>query len=260
MSSDNKRSGGKNGGQNMMSKTQNQSNNSRYKLFNDEAKDITGKTSGGFEYTGDGQEQEDFFKKYSNYDELINSMSRDEKMAFLGWAAGDFMRGEMYKDWDKMADWAKEETKVYDKFLDKAILKHGVVVSRDSTAELIFGKGHTTATLDELKAAEGQIVSSKSAMSTGAAKTGLAIGDSSKQILYRISIPAGAKGAGMWIADSRIHGWGRKQLEFMTNRDSIFKVGKTVWDDRLKKYIVNLKWVGHSKHSYGKSAKARNWA
>ena len=234
--------------------------NGRYKLFNDEAKDLTGRTFGGFEYTGDGQEQEDFFKKYSNYDELISNMTSDERGAFLAWARGEFMHGEMYSPWGRMPDWAKEYTQHYDQILDKAVLNHGIIVSRDSTAELIFVKGHKTASLDELKAAEGTVITSKSAMSTGAASTGLSIGDSSKQILYRIKIPAGAKGAGMWIADSRIHGWGRKQLEFMTNRDSVFKVGKTVWDDRLKKYIVTLKWLGHTKHDYGKSSKARNWA
>lgn len=259
--------GDANAGKSMISKVQNQGqNNGRYKFFTDEAKDITGKTRGGFEYTGDGQEQEDFFKKYSNYDELISNMTRDEREAFREWARGDFMDGVMFKDWDDMhgtyldIDTAHEYTKVFDKILDKATLNHGVIVSRDSTAELIFGKGHKTASLEELKAAEGTIIKSKSAMSTGAAATGLSIGDSSKQILYRISIPAGAKGAGMWIADSRIHGWGRDQREFMTNRDSVFKVGKTVYDKRLKKYIVQLKWVGHSKHDYGKGSTARNWA
>ena len=193
-------------------------------------------------------------------------MSDKERAAFKAWARGEFMDGVMYKDWDSMhgryldIDEAHRYTKVYDKILDKATLTHGVIVSRDSTAELIFGKGHTTASLDELRAAEGKIVKSDSAMSTGAASTGLSIGDSSKQILYRISIPAGSKGAGMWIADPRIHGWGRKQLEYMTNRDSVFRVGKTVWDDRLKKYIVQLKWVGHTKHDYGKRGTARNWA
>ena len=57
----NKRSGDSTGGKSMLSKTQNQQND-RYKLFADEAKDITGRTRGGFEYTGDGQEQEDWFK------------------------------------------------------------------------------------------------------------------------------------------------------------------------------------------------------
>lgn len=250
-----KRTNDPNGGKKMIARVANQNNNGRYKLFDDEAKDITGRGWGGFEYTGDGQEQEDWFKQYSNYDELISGMSTKEREAFLAWARGVFMDGDMYKDWDKMDPYYRKFVKVYDKILDKAVLNHGVVVSRDSTAELIFGKGHKTASLDELRAAEGKIVSSKSAMSTGAAKTGLSIGDSSKQILYRIAIPAGSKGAGMWIADPRIHGWGRKQLEFMTNRDSIFKVGKTVWDDRLKKYIVNLKWIGHAKHDYGKSRK-----
>lgn len=253
--------GDENSGKTMLSKvlSQNQ-NNTRYKMFNDEAKDITGRGWGGFEYTGNGQEQEDWFKQHSNYEELINGMTYEEREAFLAWARGEFMHGEMYAGWDGMDKYYRNLTKVYDKILDKATLDHGVIVSRDSTAELIFGKGHEFTTLEELKGAEGRTIISKSAMSTGAAKTGLSIGDSSKQILYRISIPAGAKGAGMWIGDKRIHGWGRKQLEFMTNRDSVFKVGKTVWDDRLKKYIVTLKWVGHTKHEYGKSGKARNWA
>ena len=253
------RKDGGSSGRQMLSKTQNQSND-RYKLFKDEAKDITGRGWGGFEYTGDGQEQEDWFKKYSNYDELISGMNSNEREAFLDWARGRFMDGQQYQGYDNMTSREREWTKIYDKILDKSVLNHGVTVSRDSTAELIFGKGHRTASLDELKAAEGRIITSAGSMSTGAASTGLSIGDSSKQILYRISIPAGSKGAGMWIADSRIHGWGRKQLEFMTNRDSVFKVGKTVWDDRLKKYIVQLKWVGHTKHDYGKSGKARNWA
>jgi hypothetical protein len=95
-------------------------------------------------------------------------------------------------------------------------------------------------------------------MSTGAAKTGLGIGSSSgKQVRLRIQIPAGAKGAGMWIGDSRIHGWGAKQLEFMTNRDSYFKVGKTVFDKASGMYVVNIKWVGHDKHDYGKKKKKR---
>lgn len=231
-------------------------NNKNYKLFKDEARDLTGSGWGGFEYTGDGQEQEDWFKQYSNYEQLINGMSYDEAHAFREWASGIFMEGGMYKPWATMRGaWgdtqdAHDYVRAYDKILDQAILKRGLIVSRDSTAELVMGKGHKTATLAELKAAEGRIVPSKSAISTGAASTGLSIGDSSKQILYRIQIPAGSKGAGMWIADSRIHGWGRKQLEFMINRDSLFKVGTTVWNDRYQKYVVTLTWLGHDKHKY----------
>lgn len=250
------RNGSKKAGAKMINKTQNQNNN--YKMFKDEARGTSGRD--GFLYTGDGQEQEDWFKQHSNYDDLISNMTNDERSAFLRWAEGYFMDGEMYKGWERMGSSSKEYTQIYDKILDRATLDHGVIVARDSTAELIFGKGHKTTTLEELKAAQGQVVTTASALSSGAASTGLSIGDSSKQILYRISIPAGAKGAGMWIADSRIHGWGRRQLEFMINRDSTFKVGKTVWDDRLKKYVVSLKWLGHSKHEYGKSRKARNWA
>lgn len=232
-----------------------------YKLFDDESKALTA-TRGyaGFEYNGDGQAQEDWFKQYSNYADLIDGMSREERGAFLAWARGEFMDGQQYGGYDSMSSYEREMTKIYDKILDKAVLTRGVTVSRDSTAELIFGKGKKTATLEELKAAKGNIITSAGSMSTGAAKTGLSIGDSSKQILYRIQIPGGAKGAGMWIADSRIHGWGRAQLEFMTNRDSVFKVGDTVWDDRYKKYVVTLKWLGHKKHEYGKRGKARNWA
>ena len=69
-------------------------------------------------------------------------------------------------------------------------------------------------------------------MSFGAASQGLTIGDSSKKVEYKLRIPPGSKGAGMWIGDKRINGWGAEQREFMSNRDSVFKVGKTTYDKR----------------------------
>lgn len=258
MSNDNKRSGGKNGGQNMMNKTQNQSNNSRYKEFNDVSRYSKGDRdwTAQYEYTGDGQQQIDFFKKYSNAYDLIDNMTPKERESFLRWAEGEFMNGESWRNWEDMPSRHREWTKDFDKILDKATMKRGVTVVRDTTAELLFGAGHKTGTLADFKAMEGKTIFAKGSMSTGAAKTGLGIGSSSgKQVRLRIQIPAGAKGAGMWIGDSRIHGWGAKQLEFMTNRDSYFKVGKTVFDKASGMYVVNIKWVGHDKHDYGKKKK-----
>ena len=154
-----------------------------------------------------------------------------------------------------MDDYEKNLTRTYDNILDRSVLNHGLVAHRYSTAELVLGAGHKTATLAELQAAEGSLVTSKGSMSFGAASTGLGIGDSRKQIEYELKIPAGAKGAGMWIADSRIHGWGTKQLEFMTNRDIVLRVGKTVFDSARNKYVVEVYYEGRTEHDYGKKKK-----
>lgn len=255
--SDNKRSGGQNGGKNMLNKTQNQSND-RYQEFNDASRYSLGDRDiyAQYEYDGNGQKQIEFFKKYSNAFDLIDGMSDTDKEAFLAWARGEFMRGEGYRDFDDLPRYYQNLLKHYDKVLDKATLSHGITVTRDTTAEILFGKGKLTGTLDEFKAMEGKNIFSKGSMSTGVAKTGLGIGSSSgKQVRLRIQIPGGSKGAGMWIGDKRIHGWGTKQLEFMTNRDSWFRVGKTVFDKASGMYIVNIKWIGHDKHDLGKKRK-----
>lgn len=249
-----KRGDANGGGSEIINKTQNQTGGERFQEFEDVSRYSLGDRDiyAQYEYNGDGKKQIEFFKKYSNAYKLIQGMSRDEREAFLRWAEGHFMHGEGYLDWDDMPKWHREWTKHYDKILDKATLDRGITVTRDTTAELIFGKGKTTATLDEFKAMEGKSVFSKGSMSTGVAKTGLGIGSSAgKQVRLRIQIPGGSTGAGMWIGDSRIHGWGAKQLEFMTNRDSWFKVGKTVYDKASGMYIVNIKWIGHEEHDYG---------
>lgn len=213
-----------------------------------------------YEYDGDGTKQIDFFKNNSNAYELIDKMTPKQREAFLAWASGEFMDGQQYSGWDNMNSREQAWTKELDKILDKSELKRGIIVTRDTTAELILGKGHKTGSLEDFKNAEGSIITSAGSMSTGAAKTGLGIGASgSKAVRVRIQIPAGAKGAGMWIGDSRIHGWGAKQLEFMTNRDSVFQVGKTVFDKSSGMYVVTVKWLGHKKHDYGTSGKRRNW-
>lgn len=245
--------GGKDSGKEMISKTENQNNN-RYKEFNDVSRYSKGDRDwyAQYEYDGDGKTQIEFFKKYSNAYELISNMSESERQAFLRWAEGHFMDGQQWGGWDNLTPRERQWTKLYDKILDKATLNHGVVVTRDTTAELLFGAGRKTGTLSDFQALEGKNIFAAASMSTGVAKTGLGIGSSSgKDVRLRISIPRGAKGAGMWIGDSRIHGWGAKQLEFMTNRDSWFKVGKTTFDKASGMYVVNIKWVGHDKHDYG---------
>lgn len=230
-------------------------NNGTYQEFNDVSRYSKGDRdwSAQFEYDGDGKQQISWFKKYSNSYELIRAMSYDEREAFLRWAEGRFMRGQQYQDFADMDSDRQEWTRIYDKILDKAVMKHGLTVTRDTTAELILGKGKTRATLAELRAMEGKDVFSQGSMSTGVAKTGLGIGSSSdKKVRLRIQIPAGAKGAGMWIGDSSIHGWGARQLEFMTNRESWFRVGKTIFDKKSGMYVVTIKWIGHEKHNYGR--------
>lgn len=227
--------------------------NTQFKQFKDRILGEKGWDS--FEYGGSGREQVEFFKKWSNAYELIKNMTSKERNAFLWWAGGHFMHGQQYEGWDNMSSDEQEATRMYDNILDRATLNHGLVARRYSTAELVLGAGHKTATLAELQAAEGSLVTSKGSMSFGAAATGLGIGDSSKQIEYELKIPAGSKGAGMWIADSRIHGWGVKQREFMTNRDIVLRVGKTVFDSSRNKYIVEVYYEGRTAHDYGKKKK-----
>lgn len=251
--------GGRNGsikaGAKMVVKTQNQNNNGRYKEFLDKE---TSDTRSYNNRKQSGEEQVDWFSKHSNYDELISRMNERERSAFNDyWAPGHFMYGQQYGGWDSMDEDDKKLTRIYDKYLDKATLNHGVIVTRMTDAQLVMGAGRKTATLEELRAMEGKVVPSKGNMSFGAAQHGLRIGDYSKNVEYRLAIPGGTKGAGMWIGDKRINFWGREQREFMTNRDILVKVGKTTYDTNRGVYVVNLKYVGREEHDYGKNGKRR---
>lgn len=218
--------------------------------FSDKAED-------GWNYEGDGKAQVDFFMNNSNVDELIKGMSPDERKAFRSWASGMFMYGQQYNGWDNMDDDEKRTTQRYDDILDRATLNKGVVLTRASTAELLFGAGNRTASLSQLQAAEGSIVTSKGSMSFGAASEGLAISyrKDSKPIEYKLKIPGGTTGAGMWIGDRRINGWGADQREFMTNRDVAYRVGKTKYDSSRKVYTVELEYAGRMAHDYGTSGR-----
>lgn len=151
----------------------------------------------------------------------------------------------------------QRRTQIYDDILDQSVLNKGVVLTRSSTAELVFGGGHTKASLDDFQAAEGSIITSKGSMSFGAASQGLSIGSYGKTVEYSLKIPGGSKGAGMWVGDTRVNGWGADQREFMTNRDSVFRVGKTTYNKERRTYSVELEWMGHTAHDYGSSGRIK---
>ena len=213
------------------------------------------KAISGWEYSGDGADQEAFFLANSNNDDLINQMTYEETGVFKEWGSGHFMGGQQYLGWDNMSDDDKERTAVMDKYMDQFVLNEGVKLARLSDAQLVLGAGHKKATLAELQAMEGKTVTSKGAMSFGAAAEGLTIGDSRKNVEYKLSIPGGSKGSGMWVGDRRINYWGSKQREFATNRDIAIKVGKTTYNKNRNVYEVELTFVGRTKHDYGKAGK-----
>ena len=173
----------------------------------------------------------------------------------MSWASGRFMSGQQYQGWDNMGEFDKELTQIYDEILDRATLTEGVVVTRRSDAQLVMGAGIREATLEELLSAKGQTLKVGANMSTGAASQGLTIGDDSKRIEYKIRIPAGSTGAGMWIGDDRINHWGPGQREFMTNRDILVRVGTTTYDASRDIYTVELQYFGREEHDYGTSGK-----
>lgn len=204
------------------------------------------------EYGGDGKKQVDFFKNNSNHYKLIDKMDYNEREAFHSWARGMFMGGQQYDKFSNMDYDRQAWTRIYDKYLDQAVLNKGIVVARLATAELVLGKGNKYGDLKALQAQEGKVVISRGSMSCGVAKRGLTIGSMSKNVEYKIHIPKG-KGAGMWIGDKKINGWEAKQREFMTNRDARFKVGKTTTrkDSHGRTiYVVNLTYDGHLEHRY----------
>ena len=206
------------------------------------------------EYGGDGKEAEDFFSTYTNSYQLIPQIEKDSDAhdAFFMWAEGYFMHGEQYEGYGNMSDREKQFTKKYDEYLDQTVTGKSFEVVRLSTAEMLMGAGNKRASLAELKKAEGGTVYCRANLSTAAAAQGLVIDTfSKKNVEYHITIPKGSKGAGMYIGDKRICGWGNKQREFLMNRDSLYKVGKVGYDKSRKVYTVDLTFMGHDKHDYG---------
>ncbi len=214
----------------------------KYKVFRDRASDT-------HEYHGDGSDVVDFFKHQSNYDEIINSMTPEERSQFESWAWGRFM-GSNKAEYRDLSPSEQRMLKTYDKILDQSVLNEGIVVRRLASFSLVNNGSRSTPSADALAKMEGNLVNVSMPLSTSAAAQGLTIGTSGKNVEYVIHIPAGTKGAGMWIGDKRINGWGPKQREFMVNRDVIFRQGKTVYNSSRGIYEVELIYVGRTKHKY----------
>lgn len=214
----------------------------------------------------DGYDEQEWFADNSNYDELIETLDVDDRRHFRDWTRGRFMHGQQYDGFENMNEYDQNCTRTYDKTLDESVTDEGIVLSRRSTAELLGISRLKIPTADELKRMKGKLIVSKANMSTAAAKDGLVIGSDSvnKPIEYKIHIPGGAKGAGMWIGDEKISTWGPKQREYMTNRDTLFIIGdtgtktSTVYDwlgnkEKVKVHVVHLYYLGRLPHDYGET-------
>ena len=207
-----------------------------------------------WEFRGDGRETVQWFNDNSNYDELIRGMDYDDHSAFRSWMNGYWMSGQMYRGYDNLTRREQSMVRSYDNILDQSVIREAFTVRRLATAELVLGAGNSSVTsLEQLQALRGKTITSAGNMSTAAASRGLGIGsESRKPIEYVMKFPAGSKGAGMWIGDTRIGGWGAKQREFMTNRDINFRVGNTTYNSRTGKYEVELIYTGRNEHDYGR--------
>lgn len=222
-----------------------------YHKFDDEA-------SGGWTYAGDGSEQIKFFSENSNVDEVVAGMTDAEKFEFSSrWASGVYMSGQLYKKYSDMTRDEQRAIKIYDKTLDKSVIREGVRVVRRTDAQFLMGKGTSRASVEEINAMRGQIVDARAPMSTGAAKHGLTIGTPGKNIEYVFHIPGGARGAGMWIggtpksgSGTLSDGHGAAQREVVINRDTSWAVGRAFEDKSRGVIRVNLYYVGRKAHKY----------
>ena len=208
------------------------------------------------EYVGDGAEQIAWFREHTNADELIRNMQRNEKEAFQLWTKGRMM-SQQYRRWDQLNDEAKHIIAVIDRYIDKSTLDAGLTVVRSSTAEFLFGQGKERGTLNEFQAQKGRVIDCPVNFSCGAAAQGLKIGTGAidNTVEYKIRIPAGSKGAGMWITDRSINAWGVRQREFLMSRDVRYRVGNTTYDSDRRVYVVELEYLGKLTHDYGNSSK-----
>ena len=214
-----------------------------FRVFRDRARD-------GYSFEGSGNDVEKFFRSKSNMEQIIKSLSYDDQSAFRSWAIGMFM-GSNKANFGSLSPMEQAMLKTYDRVLDKSELYEGIVVRRLASFSLVNQGSRSVPSESALAKMNGQLVNVTMPLSTSAAAQGLTIGASSKNVEYVIHIPSGSKGAGMWIGDYRINSeWGPKQREFMVNRDTIFKQGKTTYNQKRGVYEVELFYVGRTKHKY----------
>ena len=211
----------------------------------------------GRAFKGDGSDVNQFFRDSTNNYDLIAEASMDNAAidAFNSWAVGDFMDGQQYDGWDNMDREWQEKTRIYDSYLDRSVINKNFETRRLASAELLLGGGNYNITEQQLKElmnrTEPFLV--KANMSTSAAPSGLQIGWGSHPVEYVFRFPKGSVGAGMWIGDSRINDeWDNRQREFMTNRDSLFKLEGYKRNEKKGVWEVTMKWVGGAEHDYGR--------
>ena len=207
--------------------------------------------SGGWEYSGDGKGTIYTVGKFTNYEDLINEMTYDEKQAFRMWTQGWFMSGQQWGGYGSMSAEDKRLTRIFDKFLDRATLEKGVELHRAGTWHLVNDGDGDEVSMERLQAMKGKYIEVDGSMSTAMASEGLRGMGRDKPVEYVIKIPAGSTGAGMWVGDSRINGWGPRQREFMTNRDIMVQVGNCYYDYDKMHPVVELYYVSRRRrHKY----------
>lgn len=204
------------------------------------------------EYKGSGEAVNSFFEKNSNYKELIDQMSDQEKKDFKNiWSRGKMMHGEQYGEFSDMTPRYQQATRNFDRILDQATINESIEVARMSDAQLLFGAGTKTGTLDDFTAMKGQQITCGANMSFSAASEGLAINwKEPPTVEYHLKIPEGSTGSGMYIGDKEINIWGDRQREFMTNRNIWMTVGDTEYDEERKLYKVEILYGGQLPHEY----------
>ena len=204
------------------------------------------------EYKGSGEEVNSFFEKNSNYKELINQMTDQEKKDFKNvWCKGKMMHGEQYGEFSDMSPRLQQATMTFDKILDQATLNESIEVVRTSDAQLLLGAGIKTGTIEDFAAMKGQQITCGANMSFSAASEGLVINYRDvHSVEYHLKIPEGSTGSGMYIGDKELSGWGDKQREFMTNRNIYVTVGDTEYDEERQVYKVEIFYGGQLPHEY----------
>ena len=203
-----------------------------------------------YDYGYDGSETTKWFEDNSNFREILASANSEDKTALHEYSIGHFMDGQLYRGFSKMTSYEQDYVRSFDRMLDKSVVRSSVTLTRSSTAELLFGGGHRTTTLTELQSMKGRVITSRAHLSSAAAKRGLTIGDKKKKVEYKIHIPAGARGAGMYIGVDGFHAWGERQREFMVNRDTKWTVGDAKYNKATKMYEVDLYSVDRLPHDY----------
>lgn len=195
-----------------------------------------------------------WFSENTNMKELIDKIvDEEEDKYFDDWSQGEFMDGKQYQGFSNMDEYSQWATKAFDKYLDQAKIEKPLVVVRNAGFELLGVNPATSkGILDELKELQGSLVESRGNMSCAAAKVGLNISHS-QPVQYNFHIQGGPKctGAGMYIGDDSINGWGGQQREFMMNRNTFFEVGKVRYDDDRQMYVVDMYYRGRrAEHDY----------